>query len=194
MSLFIDKNHRRKSPIVLAGFFAALLYVCIYGVLYALLAGPLYHHLQLPGTLLTNIVHTLIVSLIGTAICGLLFLMKDKRVALLGFAGLAVVLAMFYIAAFMLENEERALMLQIITLYGLAPAIIGNLFAWPVYRKLRKTHPLPERKTLREEIREAAGPDAIKPVTEETRSDTRAPRRSAEEDAMMLFGSEDDDE
>ena len=35
MSLFVDKNHRRKSPIAIAGFFATLLDLCIYGVLYA---------------------------------------------------------------------------------------------------------------------------------------------------------------
>ena len=38
MNLFIDKNHRRKSPIAIAGFFATLLDLCIYGVLYTLLA------------------------------------------------------------------------------------------------------------------------------------------------------------
>ena len=42
MNLFIDKNHRRKSPIAIAGFFATLLDLCIYGVLYTLLAEPLY--------------------------------------------------------------------------------------------------------------------------------------------------------
>ena len=41
MNLFIDKNHRRKSPIAIAGFFATLLDLCIYGVLYTLLAEPL---------------------------------------------------------------------------------------------------------------------------------------------------------
>lgn len=38
MSLFIDRHNRRKSPLTLAAFGAALLYLCIYGVLYALLA------------------------------------------------------------------------------------------------------------------------------------------------------------
>ena len=47
MSLFVDKNHRRKSPIAIAGFFATLLDLCIYGVLYALLAEPLYRHVAL---------------------------------------------------------------------------------------------------------------------------------------------------
>ena len=49
MNLFIDKNHRRKSPIAIAGFFATLLDLCIYGVLYTLLAEPLYRQLRCPA-------------------------------------------------------------------------------------------------------------------------------------------------
>ena len=65
MNLFIDKNHRRKSPIAIAGFFATLLDLCIYGVLYTLLAEPLYRQLTLPSTAATNAVHTLIIALAG---------------------------------------------------------------------------------------------------------------------------------
>ena len=108
MSLFVDKNHRRKSPIAIAGFFATLLDLCIYGVLYALLAEPLYRHLTLSSAAATNAVHTLIIALVGTAIGSLLFLLRDKRVALFGFVGLAVVLVMFYIAAWMLAMESMA--------------------------------------------------------------------------------------
>ena len=104
MNLFIDKNHRRKSPIAIAGFFATLLDLCIYGVLYTLLAEPLYRQLTLPSTAATNAVHTLIIALAGTAIGSLLFLLRDKRVALFGFVGLAVVLVMFYFAAWMLDT------------------------------------------------------------------------------------------
>ena len=82
--------------------------------------------------------HTLIIALAGTAIGSLLFLLRDKRVALFGFVGLAVVLVMFYFAAWMLDTDQRATMVQLITLYGVAPALIGNAVAWPVYLKLRK--------------------------------------------------------
>lgn len=163
MNLFIDKNHRRKSPIAIAGFFATLLDLCIYGVLYTLLAEPLYRQLTLPSTAATNAVHTLIIALAGTAIGSLLFLLRDKRVALFGFVGLAVVLVMFYFAAWMLDTDQRATMVQLITLYGVAPALIGNAVAWPVYLKLRKTHPLPVQKTLQEEMREAAGTRLMPP-------------------------------
>ena len=167
MNLFIDKNHRRKSPIAIAGFFATLLDLCIYGVLYTLLAEPLYRQLTLPSTAATNAVHTLIIALAGTAIGSLLFLLRDKRVALFGFVGLAVVLVMFYFAAWMLDTDQRATMVQLITLYGVAPALIGNAVAWPVYLKLRKTHP-------------------AAPAAEER------PQRSPQEDAMLLFEDGED--
>ena len=163
MNLFIDKNHRRKSPIAIAGFFATLLDLCIYGVLYTLLAEPLYRQLTLPSTAATNAVHTLIIALAGTAIGSLLFLLRDKRVALFGFVGLAVVLVMFYFAAWMLDTDQRATMVQLITLYGVAPALIGNAVAWPVYLKLRKTHLCLCRRLCRRRCGRRPGPRLMPP-------------------------------
>ena len=192
MSLFVDKNHRRKSPIAIAGFFATVLFLCVYGVLYVLLAEPLYRHVALSSPAATNVAHALIISLAGTALCGLLFLLKDKRVALFGFVGLAVVLVMFYVAAFLMEDSRRDMMLPLITLYGLAPTLVGNAAAWPLYLKLRKTHPLPQPKTLREEIREAAGTSGSPAVHAAPPSAAAASRRSPEEDAMLLYGDDGD--
>ena len=193
MSLFVDKNHRRKSPIAIAGFFTTVLFLCVYGVLYALLAEPLYRHVALSSPAATNVAHALIISLAGTALCGLLFLLKDKRVALFGFVGLAVVLVMFYVAAFLMEDSRRDMMLPLITLYGLAPALVGNAAAWPLYLKLRKTHPLPAQKTLREEIREAAGTGAANPESRPAAAVAEEPRRrSPQEDAMLLFEDGED--
>ena len=121
MNLFIDKNHRRKSPLPLQLFRHAAGPLHLRGSVY-LLAEPLYRQLTLPSTAATNAVHTLIIALAGTAIGSLLFLLRDKRVALFGFVGLAVVLVMFYFAAWMLDTDQRATMVQLITLYGVAPA------------------------------------------------------------------------
>jgi len=139
-------------------------------------------------------VHTLIIALAGTAIGSLLFLLRDKRVALFGFVGLAVVLVMFYFAAWMLDTDQRATMVQLITLYGVAPALIGNAVAWPVYLKLRKTHPLPVQKTLQEEMREAAGTkaDAAPKAHPAAPAAEERPRRSPQEDAMLLFEDGED--
>lgn len=163
MSLFIDKHNRRKSPVALAAFGATLLDLCVFGLLYALLAEPLYRTVVLGSGLATTVVHALIIAALGTAVCCLLFLLKDKRVAPFSFAGLAVVLCMFYAAAMLLEPGARGNMLTLITLYGLAPVLLGNAAAWPIYLKIKRENPaLNHRKTIQEELREAAAKEAAK--------------------------------
>lgn len=163
MSLFIDQHKRRKSPLALAAFGAALLYFCVFAALYALLAEPLYRYVRLNSPAVTTAAHSAVISLAGTAVCCLLFLLEDKRVAPLGFAGLAVILGMFYAAALMLEGEARGPMLQLITMYGLCPVVVGNAVAWPLYFRLRRSAPAPKgRKTVRQELLEAAAQEAEK--------------------------------
>ena len=221
MSFFIDRFNRRKSPIALAAFGAALLYAVIFGVLYALLAEPLYHAVSLGSPTATTVCHTVIIAVIGTAVCCLLFLLKDKRVAPYGFFGLAVVLGMFYAAAILLEGDARSLMLYLITIYGLAPVLVGNAVTWPIYLKMKRANPaLNHRKTIQEELREAMEKEAAKkpprkappppqppvePVEKEPEvtpeealfgpeagTGTPPAFRSAQEEAMLFY--EDDEE
>lgn len=222
MSLFIDKHNRRKSPLALAAFGAALAYLCIFGVLYAVLAKPLYDHVRLGSSAATVTAHSIVIALAGAAICCLFFLLRDKRVAPLGFAGLAVILCMFYAAALMLEAAERSLMLQLITMYGLAPVLVGNAVAWPVYRKLRQGNPAPKRrKTIQQELLEAVAEESAKQKRKNPRQEEAAQAakeeaeavpspeealfgpeaggssgvfRSAEEEAMRLYIDDDDEE
>ena len=187
MSLFIDKHNRRKSPLALAAFGAALLYFCVFGFLYAVLAEPLYGHVRLGSPAATTAAHSVIIALVGTAACCLLFLLEDKRVAPLGFAGLTVVLGMFYAAALMLEGEARSLMIQLITMYGLSPVLIGNAVARPIYFKMKKAAPTPKRrKTVQQELMEAAAREAEKQERKQARQVKKgripAPPEAAEPD------------
>ena len=187
MSLFIDKHNRRKSPLALAAFGAALLYFCVFGFLYAVLAEPLYGHVRLGSPAATTAANSVIIALVGTAACCLLFLLEDKRVAPLGFAGLTVVLGMFYAAALMLEGEARSLMIQLITMYGLSPVLIGNAVAWPIYFKMKKAAPTPKRrKTVQQELMEAAAREAEKQERKQARQVKKgripAPPEAAEPD------------
>lgn len=220
MSLFIDKHNRRKSPLALAAFGTALAYLCIFGALYAVLAKPLYDHVRLGSTAATVTAHSLVIALAGTAICCLFFLLKDKRVAPLGFAGLAVILCMFYAAALMLEAAERSLMLQLTTTYGLPPVLVGNAIAWPVYWKLRQGSPAPgRRKTIQQELLDAVAEESAKQKRKDSPQEEEAAEkkteaspspeetlfgpetgggpsvfRSAEEEAMRLYMDDDDEE
>jgi len=180
MSFFVDRWNRRKSPIALAAFGAAVLDVLVFGVLYALLAEPLYRTVSLGSAAATNAAHSLIVAIAGTAVCCLLFLLRDKRVAPYGFGGLAVVLAMFYAAALMLEREARSAMLPIISLYGIAPVLVGNAVTWTIYRKLKRKNPaLNDRKTLRQELNEAIERETAKEAVRQAKRQAKEPQRPA---------------
>ncbi len=220
MSFFVDRFNRRKSPLALAAFGAALLDLAVFGLLYAFLAKPLHDAVSLGSTAATVAVHALIIAVLGTAVCCLLFLLKDKRVAPYGFLGLAVLLLVFYAVAFLLEEDARPLMLYIITLYGLAPVLVGNAVTWPIYLKIKRANPaLNHRKTMAEELREAVEkekaahpeptetkhpapePSALEPpaTVEEAMFGLQADRsafasRSAQEEAMLLYEDDEDEE
>lgn len=195
MSFFIDKQNRRKSPIAIAAFFTAVGYLIVYGILTSLLAEPLYRSVTLGSNAATTVVHSLIISVLGTAICCLAFLIPDKRVAPYGFAGLAVVLAMFYVAVWMLPDESRSMMLQVVTMFGLGPVVVGNAVAWPIYLKIRRRNPAQnDRKTLRQEILETVEKSGGSVRADKEAAPHSVPQqpRSAEEEAMLLYGDDDE--
>lgn len=180
MSFFIDKHNRRKSPLVLIAFCLAILEMLLYFVLYFLLAEPLYYAISFDNWILTNAVHSIIVSLLGTAVCCLLFFLPDKRVAPYSFAALSIVLWMFYAAALLLDENARAWMLRLITMYCLAPVLIGNAVAWPIYLKMKRDDPALEYKpkTVRQELLDEIAKKA--PKTADTAS--ASPKSTAPEE------------
>ena len=184
MSFFVDRFNRRKSPLALAAFGAALLDLAVFGLLYAFLAKPLNDAVSLGSAAATLVVQALIIAVLGTAVCCLLFLLKDKRVAPYGFLGLAVLLLVFYAVAFLLEEDARPLMLYIITLYGLAPVLAGNAVTWPIYLKIKRANPtLNHRKTMAEELREAVEKEkaAKAPCPEPADQERSVPKHSVPE-------------
>ena len=171
MSLFIDpRTKKRKNPIVLISFLTAVLFLLIYGFFFTVLTDPLYRHVALGNPVLTTVVHGLIISLAGTAVCCLAFLLPDKRIVPLGFVALAVFLALSCVAAALLDADARSVMLGLIALYGLGPVVVGNAVAWSVYHKLLKT-----RRT------ESSAPESI-----DTANVSPVGREPTEEEA--LFG------
>ena len=84
-----------------------------------------------------TVLHCLIIAVIGTAVCCVLFLLPDKRIVPYSFASLPVVTIMFLVASFQLDAELRGMMVYVTLLYTLLPILIGNLAAWTIYFKLR---------------------------------------------------------
>ena len=163
MSFFIDKHNHRKTTIMLTAFCVGFLFAFFFVVLSLILAKPLYHFIRFENAQATTITHSLLIALLGTPVCCATFLFKDKRIAPYSFAGLAVWLCMFYAAAYLLEGDGRIYMMQTITMFGLAPTLVGNIVTWPIYLKIRRADPtLNYRKTIREELREEVEKESAK--------------------------------
>ena len=80
MSLFLTKEGKRKSPMAVTCFFVDLLFCLVFGGAYALLTEPLHNLLPLGGGMPETVLHCLIIAVIGTAVCCVLFLLPDKRI------------------------------------------------------------------------------------------------------------------
>ena len=91
MSLFLTKEGKRKSPMAVTIFFVDLLFCLVFGGAYALLTEPLHSLLPLGGGMPETVLHCLIIAVIGTAVCCVLFLLPDKRIVPYSFAGLPVI-------------------------------------------------------------------------------------------------------
>lgn len=140
MSLFVNKDGTRKSPVVMLGFCMGLLFAAVFWVLAMLLAKPLYEHVSVGGSqALSSALHCMVIAVLGTAVCCLFFLLPDKRIVPIGFAFLAVFMLVFYAMAFTADAEGRLGLLYFVTLHFLAPVLVGNAVSWALYLKLRKT-------------------------------------------------------
>lgn len=222
MSFYIDEHNRRKSPLALVAFGAALLDACIFGALSFLLAEPLYRLVAFDSETVTAIAHAAVVAILGTPLCCLLFLLRDKRVVPYGFTVFAVILGLFYAAALSLQDAvSRDGMLRLISLFGLTPVLLGNAVSWPIYLYMKRADPaLNDRKTIQQELREAVEKEAArrpgKPETasepaKESASEATVPsitpedvlfgpeagsfpatHRSAQEEAMLLYENDEE--
>lgn len=137
-SLFLNPDKTRKSAVVLWSFLLALLFCVIFGAAYALLTDPLYHLISIGGAQVSNVLHCVLIALVGTAVCCCFFALRDKRLVPYAFVGLAVFVMVFYLAACMIAPENRGMMISLVTLYGAAPVLVGNLVSWAIYWKVRK--------------------------------------------------------
>ena len=137
MSRFMTKVGKSKIPMAVTCFFFDLLFCLVFGGAYALLTEPLHNLLPLGGGMPETVLHCLIIAVIGTAVCCVLFLLPDKRIVPYSFASLPVVTIMFLVASFQLDAELRGMMVYVTLLYTLLPILIGNLAAWTIYFKLR---------------------------------------------------------
>ena len=180
MSFFIDDKKRRKSPIALVAFITAIFFMVVFGLLYGLLAEPLYHTIFFTSEIMTTLTHSLIIAVVGTAVCCLLFFLPDKRIVPYSFLCMAIVLIMCYGAAFLLEEGMRGDMYIMISLFGIAPVAIGNAASWAIYGELRRRNPsMNKKKTIEQELKEAIEKENAKKERKNRESVTKEPAEAA---------------
>lgn len=137
MNLFLNKDKTLKSPIALLCFFMALLFCVIYGLLYTVLTNPLHQYFRVGGEAFSTGLHSMIIALLGTGVCCAFFVLRDKRIVPGAFAFLAVFLLAGYLMTLQLGENVRGMMQYVVSLYGLAPVLIGNAVSWAAYFKIR---------------------------------------------------------
>ena len=164
MGFLTDSEGKKRSTFLLFVFLLTLLYIGLYFLSYFYLAEPLYTWIHFNSELWTTFVHAGIISLVGTLVCCLAFLLPDKKMAPCGFAGVAFVFCLFLVVSLLRNTEDRLYMLKMICMYGAGPSVIGNLISWPVYHAfVRHGYEKPKAKTLEQEIREQFDTKAKKP-------------------------------
>lgn len=134
--LFHNKDKTRKSPLVVYAFMLGLVYCVVFGVLFALLADPLHHWINTGNERVSTFIHILIISLAGTLVCCLFFLLPNKKIAMGGFLFLALLLVIGFVAVFFLEADRRYVIQQLLILYAVGPTLAGNAVGLVVYEAL----------------------------------------------------------
>lgn len=141
VSLFFNEDKTLKSPLLLNCFCLGLVFCIIFGILYAVLIEPLYLYVHVGNDVISSALHAMLIALGGTAVCCGFFVLRNKRIVPGAFVFLAVLLLCGYLTTFHLDAERRGLAVQLLTLYCLAPVLVGNAVSWSVYLRLRDHNP-----------------------------------------------------
>ena len=134
MRLFLTKEGKGKSTMALTLFFVVIGFAIVMLAVNFLLTDPLHALISLSNQTAETLLQSTIISLIGTGICCLLFLLPEKKIVPYGFAGLLVLLLMFLVASFELPTERRGMMQYLILLYFGLPTLLGNIIALTIYK------------------------------------------------------------
>lgn len=138
VNLFLNKDKTRKSPMTVYAFLVGLVYCVIFGVAFAVLTDPLYRLMPLNNTVISATLQSIVISLVGAAVCCLFFFLPDKRVALGGFITLAILLAAAFLMTLLLSAPQRSVLWPMLALYGLGPVLVGNIAGFVLYQVLQK--------------------------------------------------------
>ena len=124
------ENGRVKSTLMLYSFCLCWVFAAVYGGAIALLIGPLHTLMNGAPVFLENLVTALVPAVLGTAVCGLTWLLPgDKRKLPAAYLWLTLLMLACLIALLVLMGGERGaqiLALQFFGMFVLVPLILGD--------------------------------------------------------------------
>lgn len=134
-------------PKIMYAFGLSLVFVIIDAAVFCVLAEPLGEWLPIQPVWLNNCVHPTLLALIGTLLGCSAFgaFRKNPKLVPMAYSFFpAYMLVCYAYACLNLEGDERFFACQIITLYMLAPTLIGMGGSWLLYglkRRCKKQRP-----------------------------------------------------
>ncbi len=131
---------KRTNTTVMMSFLLGLVFSAVYTLGYGLLTEFLYQHLSLPvPDLVNSILHAVLISALGTAVCCLGFLLPQKELVPAGYLWMTFFVTIAYLFTLVhFAGEERSSLLMALSLFCLAPVVVGNGVVWPVFHRLEQ--------------------------------------------------------
>ena len=148
------ENGRVKSTLMLYSFCRCGVFAAVHGGAIALLIGPLHTLMAGSPVFLENLVTALVSAILGTAVCGLTWLLPgDKRKLPAAYLWLTLLMLACLIALLVLLKGERGaqiLALQFFGMFVLVPLILGDgLSIFLFYRYWKHKPPVKDMAELR---------------------------------------------
>ncbi len=135
----MEQEDRR--PQIMYAFGLSLVFVIIDAAVFCVLAEPLGEWLPIRPVWLNNCIHPTLLALIGTLLgcCAFGAFRQNPKLVPMAYSFFPVYMLVCYAyACFNLEGDEREFACQLITLYTLAPTLIGMGGSWLLYGVTRR--------------------------------------------------------
>lgn len=141
----MTENGKVKSTLLLNSFCLCAVLIAVYAAAFVFFIDPLHALTADAPILIDNLAGSLVPSIIGTAVCGLTWMLfKEKRTLPMAYLWmLALAAACLITMLILLRDEPQAtvLFLQFFVLFVPAPILLGGGLSLFLYNRYRKNRP-----------------------------------------------------
>lgn len=130
-----------KRPQIMYAFGLSLVFVVIDFAVFCLLVEPLGEWIPIQPVWLNNFIHPTLLALIGTLLGCTAFgaFRRSPKLVPMAYSLFPLYMLVCYAYAFLnLEGGDRVFACEMITLYMLAPTVVGMVVSWAIYTLKRR--------------------------------------------------------